>query len=392
MSVNPLPGDPSYVAAQASAMTSAAAKMTSAATSLRRLTATHFKSDAYQELAENADQTAEVLDRAAERYSGTGKALGSYATVLHHAQQRANVAIAALNQTDVWSAQQQVNQLREQSRNPILLIDASRQAERDRLAIELASAENDLASQQKLAGHAVSEYEAAQQEVNTAASAAIEQIHTAVESSRLNDGAWEKFSKFMDKLAEFVATITEVLGTILSVIALLTCWIPVIGQLVLVAALLVTLAGLAASAWQFARGDKSLGAFMLDAGFAVLACIPGGKVIGKGVKAVAKSGLAGSIKKAFAQGSKNLTKKKVAKLYLSEKTGKVDLPGLSTKGNKAVDDYLKDHPLLDMFRRDGEFWKAGRDSGAEIAHKLSDDQYDRMAGINCEQVSSGGVR
>lgn len=269
---DPVPGDPDVVEGAGNHYVAVAEAIQTAATRLRQI-ADHeaMTSLAVSKVREKAEDVADDVERAHERYAGVGQALVRYATPLRTAQADAD---RALRNAETAQADLRAAEARESAARSDLETARTNEASAppggppadhsglegavSRAAGDAQDARNRIAAAKRLVESAETSRDAA---AHTAAGA----IDDVDDSGDLNDGWWDNHgAKIVKTIAEWAGNIAAIAG----VAALLVGWIPVIGQAL--AAILGTLALLAALVSLLANftlamtGDGGWGAVLLD--------------------------------------------------------------------------------------------------------------------------------
>jgi|GEM_PF-3113534 len=274
--MEPIPGDAGAIARGAADMVSAATRMQRAAETLGHLVAGHFTSKATDALKVNASDLQVSMVQASARYQGAGDALADFARQLPELQNRALSAIARSGATDVGSARSVRDgyalESFEANFNPLLP-----QEERDRISRNLEHAEQELREQEALRNAARHDYEDVRTAWDSLGNEIADRIQKAIDASKLNEAWYEQVGHWLDDHLQDIHEILASIGTVLSVASLIFGWIPGLGQVLLIAAAIVSVVNLVISIRQAALGQKSWGSVALEGAFAVLSLVGGVK-------------------------------------------------------------------------------------------------------------------
>ncbi|KGJ82329.1 hypothetical protein GY21_00725 [Cryobacterium roopkundense] len=284
---DPIPGDPSAVQTAAVEYTSVAEAITRAAANLRALSGCEgMVSEAVSALAEQADDVAERIERAQERYAGVGLALTNYATPLSEAQ--ATSVQALMNANTAFQAQADANA--DQARYQDRLYDSSLTPE-DRRDYEKQQddAVNDGAGAASMLAAAVELLQSAIDQRDVAAAVAAEAIADVENSGNLNDTFWDNVDQFFDKHAALIDNILFVAGILAAVLVVVALFIPIAGWVIAAVIIAVTAASVVNAVGQTMTGHKSIAQGIIEVAFALLPFGLGkvaGKLVGGQVSAI----------------------------------------------------------------------------------------------------------
>lgn len=270
-----LEGNPGLIESKAAHYERIAHAITRSVAALDRISEVGgMTSQAVDAVKKSAGEVAEDIGKAQDRYETTAAALTVYAGKLRDAQDDAETAIS-----HIGSKQDAADAAQRQAHTAQQNADASTPEEK---------AANDTAASNAAtaAGDALKELHAAQQAwrdardaKNTAAHTAAEAIKDVVEGKGnhgLKDGFWDNWGDVIKKICE-----------IAGVLAIFLSWVPILGQILLVLAIVGAVISLVESVIKAMNGDGS----WVDVAFAavgvVLAVFGGniGKYIAKLVKA-----------------------------------------------------------------------------------------------------------
>lgn len=312
----PLPGDPTALKSKADELASSATQIQQAITQLRRLADNNDTvSEAVDKVRSKASDLANNITQAHIRYSGTAQALQEYAPKLEAAQQRAQRAITAHDaaQQQVANAQASQQQQAAQYKQDQATKAAQASSSSSSSTAEPPQAFNDTPAGVKAAqglsdandsvANALSEYQAATAELDTAAQQAISKINSAMDDSHLNDSGWDKLkhlasevvhemgslakkylAPILDVVQQIAAKLSDVLGWISLVVSIVAVFCPILAPL----AAALDVATLALAALSFLTtlalvgfGDRTWGDVISTGITVVLSALPYAKVVGK---------------------------------------------------------------------------------------------------------------
>ena len=253
-SVDPVPGNPGYVASQSASMRTSADAMHSAARNLRRLEAPSTCSEAVAKIMVESSKVAELLDEAGHRYDSVASALSTFAPILKHAQDESLAALqqAAVHQGDERAAYKQSVSLYWQAKASI------DPAERDHLITKYKQ----VSARQKTAGMSLeaarSRLREAIKERDGAAVRAADAVNEASSVGKLNDSAWDKFDAFVQPLVDFVDSAgkwiwehIDAIALVLTVLAFAFSWVPGLNVVLSALAMGARVLALAKASYEF---------------------------------------------------------------------------------------------------------------------------------------------
>lgn len=271
MSSDPVPGDPSTVAAGGRDYLDVADAIGSAKNTLHTIDLGDFVvSEAVDALQDTAHKVADSIGKAEARYRAAGEALIAYAPVLEQAQTDSASALALAR-----SATEAADGADQQRRHYLHLSTTESDPAQALQYKNLAdTSESDAADAQRTLTAAQDQLSQATSARDRAAESAIDGIHAITEHDGLHDSWWDNWGK---NLVEAITDIAGWVSSIAGVLALCVCWIPVVGQ-ALAAALLIV-AGVAAivnaigNVVLAATGDRSWTTALISIAGAVLAVV-----------------------------------------------------------------------------------------------------------------------
>lgn len=259
----------------------------------------------------------EDIAQAESRYRTTAQALLTYSTALEAAQDKAKEAradheTAKGNQT---AAQAKADEFADKA-----LVPGADQAGDSRSATAWENQASLLASS---VGAAETKYNEAVADKEAAGNIAADAIEQIISDDGISDSWWDKLVDFCEKIGDWVA-----------IAALLLSWVPILGQVLLAVAAIISIIKLIDSLIKFASGEMTLGE-VVAAAVGVVLSIVGGKALMvaiKGLKTLRKGSKAiKAANKAAERVAKGKTGKKAVK-----KTEKIQ-----AKADKAKDKYDK---------------------------------------------------
>lgn len=271
LSSDPVPGDPSTVAAGGRDYLDVADAIGSAKNTLHTIDLGDFVvSEAVDALQDTAHKVADSIGKAEARYRAAGEALIAYAPVLEQAQTDSASALALAR-----SATEAADGADQQRRHYLHLSTTESDPAQALQYKNLAdTSESDAADAQRTLTAAQDQLSQATSARDRAAESAIDGIHAITEHDGLHDSWWDNWGK---NLVEAITDIAGWVSSIAGVLALCVCWIPVVGQ-ALAAALLIV-AGVAAivnaigNVVLAATGDRSWTTALISIAGAVLAVV-----------------------------------------------------------------------------------------------------------------------
>lgn len=277
----PLTGDPDVLEAKARHYESIGEAIQR---SVKELNKIHdldgYKSQAVSKLQEMSKDTAEDINKAKDRYSKTANALITYAAQLREAQDDADKAIALIEQkqsaADAAHKAATTAHTDAQKAKPEDAATAGKSADKADDAARDANAALQAAHQA---------WYDARDKKNRAAEKAVDAIVDVVDhhnNGLKNPGFWDK-----------VMDVIETIGDIAGVLAIFLSWVPILGQVLVVIALVASIIKLVDAVVKFANGE---GTFLdiIGAAVGVALSLFGGRIfafLGKAarIKALARA-------------------------------------------------------------------------------------------------------
>ncbi|HEY5221584.1 MAG TPA: hypothetical protein VIJ18_00825 [Microbacteriaceae bacterium] len=239
----PLKGDPDVLAAKAAHYASIADAIQRSVTTLHKIhDVDSMKSKATEALKSSADDVANDINKAHDRYSKTASALTTYSSVLRQAQDDANRAISQID------AKQSAASTAHQTASTAQQAVTDAKSNDKSTATTIATKADDAAQAADAAlASAHQEWHNALDKKNTAAQVAIKAIVDVVDHH--NNGL--KNPGFWDNLVHWV----EKIGDIAGILAIFLSWVPVLGQILIVVAAIASIIKLVDSIVKFANGE-----------------------------------------------------------------------------------------------------------------------------------------
>lgn len=279
---DPVPGDPAVVTSAGNNYVAMAETIKQTSQNLRTLLddkATVSEAvDAFREIAE---QVAGRIDRAEQRYRGTGDALLVYAPELTSAQETSVTALTQA-QTAVSSTEASGSEATAYERQ----LDDPALEPADRTRIEGlrdgARSEADGAAASLQA--AITLLQEAIDARDTAATTAENAIHDVEQASDLNDGFWDDVDQFFEE-NPWVDTVLTIAGVVAGILAVVAMFVPGLNLIVGAIVVIVAVATVLNATMQALTGNKSWVDAITEIALAVLP-FGAGKLI--------KGGLAGT--------------------------------------------------------------------------------------------------
>jgi hypothetical protein len=283
-----LPGEPASLKTYATRYLNLADAIQSASAALK---AVGEGSDSMMSLAVNevrgkAKNGAEDIGQAENRYRTTAQALLTYAGKLDDAQAKARQARTEYEsaQGSHSSAQAKADEFEDKA-----LVPGAEQAADSLSASTWGTQASGFASAM---GSAQTLYNQAVQDKDEAGNAAADAIERVRSDDGISDSWWDKLVDFCEKIGDWVA-----------IAALLLSWVPILGQVLLVLAAIISIIKLIDSLLKFFKGEMSLGE-VVGAAVGVVLSLIGGKAILvalKGLKTLTKGAKAAKLAKQVAQ-------------------------------------------------------------------------------------------
>ena len=251
---DPVPGDPAVVTSAGNNYVAMAETIKQTSQNLRTLLddkATVSEAvDAFREIAE---QVAGRIDRAEQRYRGTGDALLVYAPELTSAQETSVTALTQA-QTAVSSTESSGSEATAYERQ----LDDPALEPADRTRIEGlrdgARSEADGAAASLQA--AITLLQEAIDARDTAATTAENAIHDVEQASDLNDGFWDDVDQFFEE-NPWVDTVLTIAGVVAGILAVVAMFVPGLNLIVGAIVVIVAVATVLNATMQALTGNKS---------------------------------------------------------------------------------------------------------------------------------------
>lgn len=240
----PLTGDPDLLQRKAQHYSSIADAITRSVSTLKKINdIDSMKSKATTALENKAEDVANDIEKARDRYAVTAKALLTYSGHLRHAQDAANTAITHINekQTEAETAQRRATAATQDTETAAEADKSSAQTTADRAGDAATSANSALSS-------AHGEWHAALAVKNDAAAVAVQSIHDVVDGKHTNglkDGFWDNWGDLIKKICEVAGFLSIFLS-----------WVPILGAILVGLAILGALITLTESIVAFANGGS----------------------------------------------------------------------------------------------------------------------------------------
>ncbi|WP_143458834.1 hypothetical protein [Leifsonia sp. ALI-44-B] len=270
--MKPIPGDPDVVAARAATYLGVADAIRTANQTLTRITdLSDVKSEAIDGIREEAGKVADSITKAENRYRGTAEALATYAPLLRQYQSEVETAISDAAEAAESAESQRTKQTEYEEKAQTPGPDQAADQKWAKYYADLADTAEGGASSARTA------YDTAYANWKKAADAARSKIDDVVDQSGLNNTLWDKISN-----------VIKTIGEIAAVAAIFLSWVPILGQILVVIAIVGAIAAIIDGAIKFAEtGDWRDLAFAVVG--AVLTVIAPGifKVLGKAMKMAA---------------------------------------------------------------------------------------------------------
>lgn len=282
-------------------------------------------SAAVNEVRGKAKNGADDIGQAESRYRTTAQALLTYASALEDAQAKAKEARSDHESASGShaAAQAKADEFEDKAQVP-----GADQAADSLSASTWSTQASNLATSM---GAAQTKYNEAVADKEKAGNTAADAIERVVSDDGISDSWWDKLVDFCEKIGDWVA-----------IAALLLSWVPILGQVLLAVAAIISIIKLIDSLIKFANGEMSLGE-VVAAAVGVVLSIVGGKalmVAMKGLKTLQKGAKA-------AKAAKKLAKRIDAGKTTGSKTKQLrkELKNAEKKYNKSkskLKDGLKD--------------------------------------------------
>ncbi|WP_349899377.1 hypothetical protein [Parafrigoribacterium soli] len=256
-------------------------------------------SESVSELRSKATEVADNITKAEARYRKTSTALRTYSIALKDAQERAHAAIIAAGEADDnGHARSQQEHYETLAQTP----DAD-QAANQKLFLYWRDKATERAT---ASSNAVSNWQSAHDDKNSAAETAASAIESSYKGSDLNDGFWDKVGNWIMAVGDALKGLCE----IAAFLSLFLSWVPILGQVLLVLAVIGALLTLLQTIVKMTRGQAGFWDLM-GATLGLVLSVFGGKIFGylgklakvKGISAAMRQG--GPIKKLTGLGKGN---------------------------------------------------------------------------------------
>lgn len=275
LGIDPIPGSPAVLRAQATKFRNVAENIAEAARQLRAIANTcEATGEFVEEFAVQANEVADRIGKARKRYDGFADALYNYAAPLERVQSNSVAALTrAINgRKSASSAQYWVTHYKSELREPNL--EATEIARLQKL---LDGAEQDKAEADSEVYYAKLDLEGVVIERDREATAAANAINQVGEDSGINDTGWDNWVQFWEENGDLIDNIVSVIGIIAAIFVVVALFVPglnlivggVIGLVMLVS---VIAAGLAVvnAICQASAGTKSINEAVIEIGLAVI--------------------------------------------------------------------------------------------------------------------------
>jgi hypothetical protein len=272
-------------------------------------------SAAVNEVRGKAKKGADDVGQAESRYRTTAQALLTYADALEAAQDKAKEARSD-HETAAGShaaAQAKADEFEDKAKVP-----GADQAADSKSATTWSTQATNLATSM---GAAETKYNEAVADKEKAGNTAADAIEKVISDDGVSDSWWDKLVDFCEKIGDWVA-----------IAALLLSWVPILGQVLLAVAAIISIIKLIDSLIKFANGEMTLGE-VVAAAIGVVLSIVGGKAIMvalKGLKALSNGAKAAKI------ASKVAKRVDAGKNGKKTQTLKKELKNARKKHNKSV--------------------------------------------------------
>lgn len=334
--IAPIPGDPTTIRARASRYAQTADAILDAVSGLRTAIAEtrNHRSDALDELAENATGVSDKLATLENRYRVASDALGDFATDLESAQSQATPLVEEQS-----SAQAQLtfanNRIREYENQRMAITDPTEMIDVNQQLIRMHSR---VSTHQGTLSSAQTRFNTILETLRQSGQNAASRFETATDGDGLNDSLMDNVLGWVQENAEILQAIRQVLQAITAVLSVLSFVFPVLAPFALAAGLLT--AGL--SLLLAAAGEISWVDFALDV--LAVATLGVGAIASRGVGqvvnlmranrlAVVSNALPQASARGFAAASRLVTNQFDNVLSGALTTARTPIPGLSLGQN-----------------------------------------------------------
>jgi len=271
----PLEGDPDLLTSKARHYQEIGDAIARSVITLRKIhDVDHMKSKAVDAVRGSADDVADDINKAKDRYQQTATALLHYATSLRSAQQDANAAIAEINEKQETATKAHTAAKTAQSD-----ADSATDADKSDKTTAATQAQDHAEAADAALRQAQQKWHDALDEKNRAADAATKLIVEVVSGDKkhgLEDSWWDNWGS---KILDIVKVICDIAG----ILSIFLAWVPILGQVLLVLAALGAIIKLVESIVAAVSGNGSWWAVLGAAGMAVLT-IFGGKIFSLAAK------------------------------------------------------------------------------------------------------------
>ncbi len=241
---NPLTGDPDLLQRKARHYANIADAITRSVTTLRKINDLgQMKSKATTALQDKAEDVANDIEKARDRYAVTAKALLTYSTSLRSAQDAADTAITHIHQkqTETDHANRASTAARHDTESAADADKSTAQTAADKASDAAITANGELKA-------AHDEWHAALAMKNDAAATAVKAIVDVVDgkgNNGLEDSFWDDWGDIIKKICEIAGFLSIFLS-----------WVPILGAILVGLAILGALITLVESIVAFAKGGS----------------------------------------------------------------------------------------------------------------------------------------
>ncbi|UWM49421.1 DUF6531 domain-containing protein [Streptomyces carpaticus] len=381
MESDPTPGDPDRVEELADKLLAFADDVADAQDKLRNLmgdglldTFVGETADAFGEQMEGVPPNLVKLN---ESHELAGQALATYWPKLRQAQQDADRALA-----DAVEAQEELSSAQTWLETAASSLETAQEAAeppdegevRAEVRRALTDAENDHGDAEAAVSSAQGRLDAAKllaqqakEAREEAASLCVSDLRTASEAGIRNKKWWEKAVDWIADNWDTIVQVAQIIGTIVGIAALF-----IGGPLIAGILLAVALVALADTLVAYSKGEASL----WDVGFAVLDCIPGGRLVGAGASA-ARTGLRDTAttirgqRPQIRQDGRRMDSRTVSDDPVDFSTGEVVLPAIDVRLPGILPLVLERHHISTY--RSGRWF--GRSWASTLDQRLTLDDY-----------------
>lgn len=223
-------------------------------------------SAAVNEVRGKAKKGGEDIGQAESRYRTTAQALLTYADALEDAQTKAK---EARDEYESAQGSHATAQAKADEFNDKALVPGAEQAADAKSASTWGNEASGFASAMS---SAQTKYNQAVADKEKAGNTAADAIQNVIANDGIRDSWWDKLVDWCEKIGDWVA-----------IAALLLSWVPILGQILLAVAAIISIIKLIDSLIKFAKGEMTLGE-VVAAAVGVILSIIGGKAIMVGIK------------------------------------------------------------------------------------------------------------